>query len=209
MRRAVTYFVENINRQTQRNEAVGTIGEDLFAIATDQPFRFPATFTFVLRAFSTLEGIGKTLNPDYKFNQVAAPYVQELLQLQDSAAARGLVLDQLQQQVVEAGSAAAAMPSRIARIENFAEQLESGDLKLRVRVLEAERAARRTGVIQMATMQSIGAVGFLNVGTMLALDGRTGPAAGVLGLAGVFGVMMLLGFKRVKRLDKFEKDLRA
>lgn len=31
-------------------------GEDLFAIAIDQPFRFPATFTFVLRAFSTLEG---------------------------------------------------------------------------------------------------------------------------------------------------------
>ena len=27
------------------------IGEDLFAIALDQPFRFPANFTFVLRAF--------------------------------------------------------------------------------------------------------------------------------------------------------------
>jgi hypothetical protein len=37
------------------------IGEDLFAIALDQPFRFPATFTFVLRAFSTLEvRIGRT-----------------------------------------------------------------------------------------------------------------------------------------------------
>lgn len=30
--------------------------QDLFAIATDQPFRFPSTFTFVMRAFSTLEG---------------------------------------------------------------------------------------------------------------------------------------------------------
>lgn len=39
--------------------AVQNIGEDLFAIALDQPFRFPATFTFVLRAFSTLEGLGK------------------------------------------------------------------------------------------------------------------------------------------------------
>lgn len=37
------------------------IGEDLFAIALDQPFRFPATFTFVLRAFSTLEGLGKVM----------------------------------------------------------------------------------------------------------------------------------------------------
>lgn len=37
---------------------VGKISQwqDLFAIAQDQPFRFPSTFTFVLRAFSTLEG---------------------------------------------------------------------------------------------------------------------------------------------------------
>jgi len=30
--------------------------QDLFAISQDQPFRFPSTFTFVIRAFSTLEG---------------------------------------------------------------------------------------------------------------------------------------------------------
>ncbi len=58
------------------------IGEDLFAIALDQPFRFPASFTFVLRAFSTLEGIGKALDPKYSFIAVAQPYAQELLDLQ-------------------------------------------------------------------------------------------------------------------------------
>lgn len=36
----------------------------------------------MLRAFSTLEGIGKTLNPDYRFSEVAQPYAAELLQLQ-------------------------------------------------------------------------------------------------------------------------------
>ena len=58
------------------------IGEDLFAIALDQPFRFPASFTFVLRAFTTLEGFGRTLDPNYKFAAVAQPYALELLQLQ-------------------------------------------------------------------------------------------------------------------------------
>lgn len=78
-----------------------TIGEDLFAIAVDQPFRFPATFTFVLRAFSTLEGIGKTLNPDYNFSAVATPYAQELLQLQDAQQQQGFVIAQFQQQATE------------------------------------------------------------------------------------------------------------
>jgi predicted unusual protein kinase regulating ubiquinone biosynthesis (AarF/ABC1/UbiB family) len=44
--------------------------------------RFPATFTFVLRAFSTLEGIGRALDPDYKFVAVAQPYATQLLNLE-------------------------------------------------------------------------------------------------------------------------------
>lgn len=47
-----------------------------------QPFRFPASFTFVLRAFTTLEGLGRALDPEYKFAAVAQPYALELLQLQ-------------------------------------------------------------------------------------------------------------------------------
>lgn len=83
------------------------IGEDLFAIAIDQPFRFPATFTFVLRAFSTLEGIGKTLNPAYNFSEVATPYAQELLQLQD-VGQQGFIIEQLQQQATEVSATDAA-----------------------------------------------------------------------------------------------------
>ena len=68
--------------QVEQKEAVSAIGEDMFSIAIDQPFRFPASFTFVLRAFTTLEGLGRTLDPDYKFAAVAQPYALQLLQLQ-------------------------------------------------------------------------------------------------------------------------------
>lgn len=43
--RSIAYFVSNLAEKTERNETVGEIGEDLFALALDQPFRFPATFT--------------------------------------------------------------------------------------------------------------------------------------------------------------------
>ena len=33
----------------------------------------------MLRAFSTLEGIGKTLDPDYRFSTIAQPFASELL----------------------------------------------------------------------------------------------------------------------------------
>ena len=58
---------------------MGAIGEDVFALALDQPFRFPAAFTFVLRAFTTLEGVGKSLDPKYRFADVATPFAQQLI----------------------------------------------------------------------------------------------------------------------------------
>ena len=67
--------------QADRQETLSAIGEDLFTLAVDQPFRFPAAFTFVLRAFTTLEGIGRSLDPDFQFSEVAKPYASELLQL--------------------------------------------------------------------------------------------------------------------------------
>ncbi len=131
-------------RQTERQETIARIGEDLFAIAVDQPFRFPANFTFVLRAFSTLEGIGKTLDPGYKFSEVAQPYAKELLDLQDSAQTVQL-FNQVQQQATALTQNAAAMPVRIQRIDSLLEQLEAGDLKLRVRDGAAVKGARGEG----------------------------------------------------------------
>lgn len=38
---------------------------------------------------------------------------------------------------------------RVAHMDAFITDLENGDVKLRVRVLEAERAARRAGILQV------------------------------------------------------------
>lgn len=209
IRRALGYFVNTIGRQAQQQETVAAIGEDLFSIALDSPFRFPATFTFVLRAFATLEGIGKSLEPDFSFAATAAPYAQELLDLQDTKAQQTFLLGQLQAQATEVGQAAAAMPFRVQHIENTITQLESGDLKLRVRVLEGERAARRAGVMQVVTLYAVATMGLLNLATQFGLAGQTGIAAmTMMGSLG-FAVMVALGVQRVKRLDKFEAGIKG
>lgn len=58
IRRSIQYMLDNFMGQPFDKQSVAQIGDDLFEIAYDQPFRFPATFTFVMRAFSTLEGVG-------------------------------------------------------------------------------------------------------------------------------------------------------
>jgi hypothetical protein len=40
LRRSIAFFIDNLARQTERQETIANIGEDLFAIALDQPFRY-------------------------------------------------------------------------------------------------------------------------------------------------------------------------
>ncbi len=208
IRRALAYFVDNIGRQAEEQETVSAIGEDLFSIALDSPFRFPATFTFVLRAFGTLEGIGKALNPDFSFAETAAPYAQELLDVK-AAQSSSFILDQLTTQATEVGEATVAMPLRIQRIDNTLRGLELGDWKPRVKNLESERANRRATVVQNMTVQSIFSMGLLNVAAQFYLQEQATAAGAFFVGAGVFGVLVGLSYRRVKRLDRFERGIRT
>lgn len=207
VRRSVQYFLDNLMDQKPDQAATfSAIGEDLFAIATDQPFRFPATFTFVLRAFSTLEGIGYILDPKFSFAKIAAPYAQELLDGRNGQRNGQYFVQELQRQAADARDAAVAMPLRVQRVDEVIRQLEAGDLKLRVRVLEAERAARRASIMQMVTINVVAAVGLLNIGvTLSAAQGITAVSNGSFLGAGVFLLLLVQSVRRIQNLDKFEK----
>ncbi|KAL8031112.1 hypothetical protein ABFX02_13G004800 [Erythranthe guttata] len=204
VRRSVQFFLDNLlNQRPDQQQTLSAIGEDLFAIATDQPFRFPSTFTFVLRAFSTLEGIGYTLDPDFSFPKIAAPYAQELLDLKQQRSGTQLV-QEIRKQANDARSSTISMPSRIQKIEDIVKQLENGDLKLRVRVLESERAARKATILQMATIYTVFGGTLLNIGMTFSNQGSEVIANGAFVAAGVFLTLFVRSMQRVQKLDKFE-----
>ena len=60
----------------------------LFATQAERPFLCPPKLTFVFRACSTIDGIGKTLDRKYDFSVLSAPYLRELADLR--AKRRGL-----------------------------------------------------------------------------------------------------------------------
>ncbi|KAL0299961.1 UNVERIFIED_CONTAM: protein ACTIVITY OF BC1 COMPLEX kinase, chloroplastic [Sesamum calycinum] len=133
---------EKIEKKKQR---LAAIGEDLLAIAADQPFRFPATFTFVVRAFSVLDGIGKGLDPRFDITEIAKPYALELLRFREAG------VEDFRKRWDRQSQAFYNLFRQADRVEKLAQtiqRLEQGDLKLRVGALESERAFQRVAAVQ-------------------------------------------------------------
>ncbi|OEL34888.1 hypothetical protein BAE44_0004093 [Dichanthelium oligosanthes] len=129
---------------------------------------------------------------------------EELLDLKQNHRSGPEFVQEIRKQATDARDSTISMPYRIQRIENFVGKLESGDLKLRVRVLESERAARRANVLQMATMYTALSGTLLNIGVTLNSQGNQIIANGLFVGAGVFLALLIRSMQRAKKLDKIE-----
>jgi len=190
----------------KKKQRLAAIGEDLLAIAADQPFRFPATFTFVVRAFSVLDGIGKGLDPRFDITEIAKPYAMELLRFNE-AGVEVLVKDARKRwdRQSRAFYNVFRQPDRVEKLAQIIERLEQGDLKLRVRALESERSFQRVAVVQKTIGYGVAAGSLVNLATILHLNSIRMPATIAYSLCAFFGIQILLGLIKVKKLDQQER----
>ncbi|CAB1121221.1 unnamed protein product [Ectocarpus sp. CCAP 1310/34] len=184
------------------------IGQDLFSGQAAVPLQFPASFTFVFRAFTTLDGIGKTLDEGYDLTKIAGPYLKELLDLKDGNAYVSY-LKGLQKKLGWRGQDLASVvqsPRRVQHVENVVTKLETGDLKLRVRVLESEQAFARIEAVQGSLSSAVMATLLLNAGVLMAGQ-ATGAAKlssrAMFVLAGFFGIKIPIGYLKLGTSQRF------
>ncbi|NET37865.1 MAG: AarF/ABC1/UbiB kinase family protein [Cyanothece sp. SIO1E1] len=198
VRRSVQYMLDNFMDQPFENQSVSAISDDLYEVAYDQPFRFPATFTFVMRAFSTLEGVGKGLDPDFNFMEVAKPFATELM-TNGKSSESGRFLDELGRQAAQVSSTALGLPRRI---EETLSQLERGDVRVRVRSSETDRALRRISNVKISNNYALLVGAFILSATILLVNGYIWLAVS----AALIATMAFFALIRVlMRLDRFER----
>ncbi|KAF8404522.1 hypothetical protein HHK36_009407 [Tetracentron sinense] len=190
---------ERIEKKKQR---LAAIGEDLLSIAADQPFRFPATFTFVVRAFSVLDGIGKGLDPRFDITEIAKPYAMELLRFREAGVevilkASFLNYSQDFRKRWDRQSRAFynlfRQADRVEKLAAIIQRLEQGDLKLRVRTLESERAFQRVAAVQKTVGSAVVAGSLVNLATIWYLNSIRVPAMAAYIVCAFFGIQALFG----------------
>ncbi|MBD2246906.1 AarF/ABC1/UbiB kinase family protein [Nostoc sp. FACHB-888] len=198
VRRSVQYMLDHFMDKPFENQSVAAISDDLYEIAYNQPFRFPATFTFVMRAFSTLEGVGKGLDPEFNFMEVAKPYAMQLMTDMNGSEGNSFI-NELSRQAAQVSSTAFGLPRRL---EDTLEKLERGDMRLRVRSIETERLLRRQSSIQLSISYALLISAFTLSATILVVTNYVWWAlAPGLVAAGLSVIMIRL----LLRLDRYDR----
>lgn len=180
-----------------------TLGTDLQTLTENDVFRFPSTFTFIFRAFASIEGIGKGLDSDYNIGSFAQPFIEKFTDKQNQyyseaeknfaifKKATGLNKDDI--------NAAVTSPKKISYIEETLRSMAAGDLKIRVRSLENEKALERMQLTQSRTENLLLATMCLNLAGFASRSIVTGA-----GFAG-FGFFLLQAFVVNGKVKKFDK----
>jgi predicted unusual protein kinase regulating ubiquinone biosynthesis (AarF/ABC1/UbiB family) len=197
-------------KKTRRKQILSNIGEDLLVVSKDQPFRFPAELTFVVRAFSVLDGIGKSLNKKFDIGEISAPYARSLL-IEDnpSSLPPQVVARQrdFQRRFDKQNKAIINLfkgPDAIEEIADVVRAIERGKLKIRVRALEAERAIDRVSVMQDVLLKAMIACAAVNIGTVMFVCGMLVQAKVAFGVSAAFGLQAVAAQGKLSKLVKKE-----
>ncbi|UBF28360.1 AarF/ABC1/UbiB kinase family protein [Kovacikia minuta CCNUW1] len=199
VRRSIQFMLDNFMDKPFENQSVSEISDDLYEIAYGQPFRFPATFTFVMRAFSTLEGVGKGLDPEFNFMEVAKPFAIQIMSNGNPSSEASSILGELSRQAAQVGNTALGLPRRI---EETLDKLERGDVRVRVRAIETDRILRRLSGVNMGTNYTLLVCTFTLSATIILATGN-GWWAIIPAIAAIFAAIALI--RLLIRLDRSER----
>jgi predicted unusual protein kinase regulating ubiquinone biosynthesis (AarF/ABC1/UbiB family) len=179
-----------------------TLGADLQTLTENNSFRFPTTFTFIFRAFASVEGIGKDLDPDFDIGKLAQPFIEKFTNSQQYGSegeknfsifkkATGLNTKDIETAIMQ--------PRKVAYIEETIRAIESGELKVRVRSIENEKALERLNLRHNVMENVLFSAVLLNIAGLASRSVIRG--SGMAG-AGFFLLQAFLANAKIKKFDK-------
>ena len=202
VKRLVAFILDKFREKPIDIQAFEQLSSEIYLMFEQQPFRLPAQMTFILKSLTTLDGIARALNPEYNLLAASQPFVKNLT----VSRGQGQIIRELANQAGDFIKNKWQQPSKtevlIRRLET---RIEQGELQVRVRSVESDRALKR---IYLGIKSLIYAclTGFaLLAGTVLLLVPQPGWAIAAFTLAGVWFLILLNSLVRLgvkERLDR-------
>lgn len=195
VRRLVRVMLEEALTPPFSANVLERLSGDLYDLVYGQPFRLPPELIFVMRALSTFEGVGRSLDSGFSLVSIARPYLLPLMT--SSGGGANDLFSEISRQAAEVGSRALGIPKRL---DDSLARIEQGDLQVQIRAGETDRLLRRMALAQQAAGQSMLLAGLAVAAALLAVSAR--PALVIIPLLASLPV----GLSWIKLQGRLKRD---
>jgi predicted unusual protein kinase regulating ubiquinone biosynthesis (AarF/ABC1/UbiB family) len=140
VKRLVTFLLDKFTDKPLDVKALGEVKIELYEMFEQQPFRLPAQMTFILKAITTLDGIARTLEPQYNPTVLSQAFIKSLAVTKS----KGSTIAQLSHQARDFIQYQLTKPNKTeVLVKKLEERIERGELQLRVKNVESDRILGR------------------------------------------------------------------
>jgi predicted unusual protein kinase regulating ubiquinone biosynthesis (AarF/ABC1/UbiB family) len=202
VRRLITFLLDKFTDKPLDIKALGELKSELYEMFEQQPFRLPAQMTFILKALTTLDGIARTLNPQYNPTESAQPFVKSLALTKT----RGNAIAELSKQAKDFLQYQLNKPNKTEIVvQRLTERVERGELQFRVKTIESDRILRRI-YLAIKTLIYACLTGFtLLTAVILMIKNYNNWAIAVFCLCGFCGYLLITSLMTLGLREKMEK----
>jgi predicted unusual protein kinase regulating ubiquinone biosynthesis (AarF/ABC1/UbiB family) len=136
IRQLIKFMLDKFTEKPIDIQAFGEMRNEIYIMFQQQPFRLPAQMTFILRSLTTLDGIARTLDPEYNLIAAARPFIQSIT----VSKGQGSVIGELARQARDFIKYKLQQPSATkVLIRSLEARIERDELLLRLQAVELKR----------------------------------------------------------------------
>ncbi len=201
VRRVVAFMLDKFTEKPIDLQAFDQLRGEIYLMFEQQPFRLPAQMTFILKSLTTLDGIARTLDPEYNLLAASKPFIKSLVSQE-----KGNIVGELAKQARNFIRHKFQQPNTTEiYLRQLESRLEQGELQLRVRSIESDRTLNR---INLGIKSLIYAclTGFtLIAGTVLLLGPHVNWAIAAFTLSALWFLFLLRSLVDLAVKEKLDK----
>jgi len=203
VRRLIAFILDKFTEKPIELQAFDQMRSEIYLMFEQQPFRLPAQMTFILKSLTTLDGVARTLDPEYNLLAASKPFIKSLVVSKEG---KGNVVGELARQARNFIKHRLQQPSTAeVLIRRLEARIEQGELEVRVRSVESDRTLKRINLAIKSLIYACLAGFTLLSGTVLLSASYSSWAIAVFTLSGLSFLILLRSLINLsvrERLDK-------
>jgi predicted unusual protein kinase regulating ubiquinone biosynthesis (AarF/ABC1/UbiB family) len=202
VRNIVQFLLDEFRDKPVDVRAFEQISDQVYLMFKQQPFRLPPQMTFIIKSVTTLDGIARSLDPQYNLLAASQPFVKSLAVSGGTTNTMLTLANQARTFLKQQWQKGNKNERMIRQLE---EKIERGNLVFQVKSRENERLLKRI-YLGIKVLINVCLLGFSIISAIFLLDTNYSKLAIIpFSLAGLFALFFLRSSMALliqERLDK-------